>query len=111
MLCNGVLFGLTQPLSFNGYLLKQIKSSQAVPQQICKRVAVSCAFPHLAKQFLTNAATEVKQFCNEMRQGTQHVKKHVKFTQVTALGSPNVRQISLSDQAALHSERFPQTLW
>lgn len=97
--------------SFNGYLLKQIKSSQAVPQQICKRVAVSHAFPHLAKQFLTNAAAEVKQFCNEMRQGTQHVKKHEKFTQVTALGSPNVRRISLSDQAALHSERFPQTLW
>lgn len=91
--------------SFNGYLLKQIKSSQAVPQQICKRVAVSRAFPRLAKQFLTNAAAEVKQFCNEMRQGTQHVKKHVKFTQVTALGSPNVRQISLRDQAALHPVR------
>lgn len=91
--------------SFNGYLLKQIKSSQAVPQQICERVAVSRAFPRLAKQFLTNAAAEVKQFCNETRQGTQHVKTHEKFTQVTALGSPNVRQISLRDQAALHPVR------
>lgn len=87
---------------FNGYLLKQVKSSQAVPQQICKRVVLSHAFPRLAKQFLTNAPAEVKDFCNEMRQGNQHAKK---FAEVTALGPPNVRLISLSDQAALHTVR------
>lgn len=90
---------------FNGYLLKQVKSSQAVPQQICKRVALSRAFPRLAKKFLTNAPTEVKDFCNEMRQGKQHAKKSKKFTEVTALGLPNVRLISLNDQAALHTVR------
>ncbi|XP_062247149.1 uncharacterized protein LOC133956257 [Platichthys flesus] len=90
---------------FNGYLLKQVKSSQAVPQQICKQVALSRAFPCLAKQFLTNASAEVKDFCNEMRQGNQHVKKYTKLTEVTALGPPNVRLISLGDQAALHTVR------
>lgn len=90
---------------FNGYLLKQVKSSHAVPQQICKRVALSRAFPRLAKQFLTNAPAEVKDFCNDMRQGNQCVKEYKKFTEVTALGPPNVRLISLGDQAALHTVR------
>lgn len=90
---------------FNSYLLKQVKSSQAVPQQICKQVALPCAFPRLAKQFLTNAPAEVKDFCNEMRQGNWHAKRHKKFTEVTALGPPNVRLISLGDQAALHTVR------
>lgn len=90
---------------FNGYLLKQVKSSQAVPQQICKRVLFSRAFPRLAKQFLTNAPAEVTDFCNEMRTEKHHVKKFAKFTEVTALGPPNVRLMSVSDQAALHTVR------
>ena len=49
---------------FNEYLLKQVKSSQAVPQQICKRVVLSRAIPRLAKQLLTNSSAEVKDFCN-----------------------------------------------
>ncbi|XP_030264254.1 uncharacterized protein LOC115575952 isoform X8 [Sparus aurata] len=89
--------------AFNGYLLKQVKSSQAVPQQICKRVMLSRAFPRLAKQFLTNAPAEVKDFCNEMRTEKHHVKKFAKFAEVTALGPPNVRLISVGDQAALHT--------
>lgn len=35
---------------------------------MCKRVAISRAFPGLAKQFLTNAAAEVKDFWNKMCQ-------------------------------------------
>lgn len=61
----------------NGYLLKQVKSSHAVLQQICKRVALSRAFLHLAKQFLTNAPVEVKDFCNEMRNGKKQKVKTV----------------------------------
>lgn len=86
---------------FNGYLPKQVKSSKAVPQQIC----CGTAFPCLAKQFLTNASAEVKHFCNEMRQGNQHVKKYKGFAEATALGASNVRVISLGDQAALHTVR------
>ena len=88
---------------FNGYLLKLVKSSQAVPQQICKRVVLSHAFPRLAKQSLANAPAEVKEFCNEMRTGMHHAKR---FTEVTALGSPEVRVISVCDQAALHTVKY-----
>lgn len=45
--------------NFNGYLLKQVKSSQAVPQQICKQVVLAHAFPRLAQQFLINAPAEL----------------------------------------------------
>lgn len=90
---------------FNGHLLRRVKSSQAVPQQICKRVALSRAFPRLAKQFLKNAPAVVKDFCNEMRNVKQHVKKFKNFTEVTALGAPNIKSIAVSDQAALHTLR------
>ena len=75
---------------FNGHLLKQVKSSQAVLQPICKWVALSCAFPRLAKQFLTNAPAVVKDFCNEMWNVKQHVKKFKNFTEATALGPPKI---------------------
>ncbi|XP_060790885.1 uncharacterized protein LOC132894785 [Neoarius graeffei] len=86
-------------LDFNGYLLKQVKSSQAVPQQICKRVVMARAFPRLAKQFLADAPAEVKEFCKDMRPGKHHVKR---FSEVTAIGSPQLRVISACDQAAIH---------
>lgn len=88
--------------NFNGFLLKQVKSSQAVPQQICRRVMQSRAIPRLQNQYLRNAPTEVKDFCNEMM-ARKNVKKGLKFGEVTALGSPNVRVVSPSDQAALHT--------
>lgn len=85
---------------FNGYLLKQVKSSQAVPQQICKRVLIARAFPRLAKQFLAHAPTEVQDFCKDMRTRKQRVNR---FTAATAIGLPQTRVISASDQAALHT--------
>lgn len=67
---------------------------------------LSHAFPRLAKQFVMNASAEVNVFCNEMRNGKQRAKK---FTEVIALGLPNVRLISLTDQATLQTVRDTPT--
>lgn len=42
--------------SYNGYLLKKVKSSNAVPQQLCKRVAW---LPRIAKACSSNVYTEM----------------------------------------------------
>lgn len=90
---------------YNGHLLNQVKSSKAVPLQICKRILLERALPHIAKPHMSNASTDVKAFFSEMTSAKHHVKKCERFKEITALGAPKVRTISESDVNALHNLR------
>ncbi|RXN38356.1 hypothetical protein ROHU_001192 [Labeo rohita] len=60
--------------NYNGYLLKQVKSSNAVPQQICKRVAWSRALPRIAKACLSDdVSPEMKSFYTDMASSKHHM--------------------------------------
>ncbi|KAI7789722.1 hypothetical protein IRJ41_011699 [Triplophysa rosa] len=90
--------------SYNGYLLKQVKSSNAVPQQICKRVAWSRALPRIAKVCSSNdVSPEMKSFYTEMTSSKHHVRNYAKYDRVTALGVPKIRPVSENDVNALHA--------
>lgn len=89
--------------SYNGFLLKQVKSSNAVPQQICKRVAWSRALPQIAKACSSNdVPSEVQEFYTEMTSTKRHIRNSAKYNGVTALGLPKIKQISENDLHALY---------
>ncbi len=88
--------------NYNGYLLKQVKSSNAVPQQLCKRVAWSRALPRIAKACSSNdVSPEMKSFYTEMTSSKHHVRNYAKYDRVTALGVPKIRPVSENDMNAL----------
>ena len=89
--------------NFNGYLLKQVKSSNAVPQQICKRVTLSRSLPCIAKRYLSDASPEVKAFYTDMTSIRHNVRNCARFDRVTALGVPKIRLVSENDHCALHA--------
>lgn len=87
--------------NFNGYLLKQVKSSNAVPQQICKRVAWSGALPQIAKAYATDMSPEIN-FFKEINSSKHRIKNVARYDKVTALGVPKISQVSEKVVIALH---------
>ncbi|GAA6110432.1 uncharacterized protein LOC119011063 isoform X1 [Tachysurus ichikawai] len=88
--------------SYNGYL--QVKSSNAVPQQLCKRVAWSRALPRIAKACFSNdVSREMNSFYTEMTSSKHHVSNYARYDRVTALGVPKIRPVSENDTNALHA--------
>lgn len=89
--------------NYNGHLLKQVKSSNAVPQQICKRIAWSRALPRIAKACSSDdVPPEVKAFYTEMTSTKRHVRNCVRYDRVTALGVAKIRPVSENDLNALY---------
>ncbi len=85
-------------------MLKQVKSSNADPKQLCKRVAWSRALPHITKACSSNdVSPEMKSFYTEMTSSKHHVRNYAKYDRVTALGVPKIRPVSENYMNALHA--------
>lgn len=81
-----------------------MKSSNAVPQQLCKRVAWSRALPRIAKVDSSNdVSAEMISFYTEMTSSKHHIRNYAKCDRVTALGGPKIRPVSENDMNALHA--------
>lgn len=87
----------------NGYLLRQIKSSNAVPQQICRKATWSRALPSITKEHLSSVSPEVGAFFTEMTSTAHSIRNCVRYERVTALGVPQMRFVSENDLHTLHA--------
>ncbi|XP_055073931.2 uncharacterized protein [Misgurnus anguillicaudatus] len=89
--------------AYNMELIAMVKSTQAVPIQICKVFWMKKALPLYVSQTLKNPSSECSAVIDHLLSGKQKQKHAVRCLGVTAFGPPKRKMMAHDDYIALHS--------